>query len=56
MGKISTENMSFIGPLVRQRGFGVAAFDFAPGKRREEKMLEIPADFPLHLMAQGRKA
>ena len=56
MRKIATENMSFVGPPLRQRSFGVAAFDFAPGKRREEKTPEIPADFPLHLMAQGGKA
>jgi hypothetical protein len=56
MAKIALENMSFVGPSVRAFGFGVATFHIAPAKRREEKMLEIPADFPPHLMAQGRKA
>lgn len=56
MRKIATENMSFVGPPVRQLGFGVAAFHIAPGKREEGKMPDLPVDFPLHLMAQGRKA
>lgn len=56
MRKIATENMSFVGPSVRELGFGVATFYIAPGKREEEKMPDLPADFPLHLMAQGRKA
>ncbi len=56
MGKITPKNMSFVGPSVRDPKRGVAVFDIAPGRRREEKMPEIPADFPTHLMAQGRKA
>lgn len=56
MAKIALENMSFVGPSLREIGFGVATFHIAPGKRREEKLPEIPAGFPQHLMAQGRKA
>lgn len=56
MRKIAPENMSFVGPPVRKFGFGVATFHFAPAKRGDEKMPDLPADFPLHLMAQGRKA
>jgi len=56
MAKIAPENMSFVGPPVHKSGFGVAAFHIAPRERCEKKVLEIPAGFPLHLMAQGRKA
>jgi hypothetical protein len=55
MRKIATENMSFVGPSVRELGFGVATFHIVPGTREEGKMLGLPANFPLHLMAQGRK-
>jgi hypothetical protein len=56
MRKIALENMSFIGPSVRKPGFGIATFHIAPAKRGDGKMPDLPADFPLHLMAQGRKA
>jgi len=56
MAKIAPENMSFVGPSVHKPGFGVATFHIAPRKRREKKVPGIPAGFPPHLMAQGRKA
>jgi hypothetical protein len=56
MRKIATENMSFVGPSVRELGFGVSTFHIMPGKRGDEKMPGLPANFPMHLMAQGRKA
>jgi|WetSurMetagenome_2_1015567.scaffolds.fasta_scaffold186831_2 hypothetical protein len=56
MAKITLENMSFVSPSTHKLGFGVATFHIAPRGRGSKKAPEIPANFPLHLMAQGGKA
>jgi len=45
----------FLPPSVREIGFGVAAFRFAPGRPAGEKTADLPAIFPRKPLPDGRK-
>ena len=56
MRKIITQSRFFHPPSIREFGFGVATFNFAPGKHVSEKVPGLSAYSPLRALPAGRKS